>query len=414
MTVESTRLLSTRPTGEASARTAPASCDVAIVGAGPYGLAAAARLRDTPGLEACVFGEPMSFWEGMPRGMLLRSAWDACHIGFADGNLTLDGYKAASGREFGKPVPLDAFVDYGHWFQRNAVPELDTRRVAKVEQAPGGFRLRLSDGETVRAKRVVVAAGIESFAWRPPAFDGLPLELASHSSGYRDLGGFGGKSVAVVGGGQSALESAALLHESGAEVEVLARAQDIVWLRGGTIQRKLGRAKPLLYAQTDVGPAGLSRLVAVPALFRRLPRRVQSRLAYRAIRPAGARWLVSRLADVPISTGTNVVRAEAAGGGVRLVLDDGTERRVDHVLLGTGYRIDVSAYRFLAPELVGRIRRVGGYPVLRGGLESSVSGLHFLGAPAAWSFGPIMRFVSGSWYAASGLASALRASPVEA
>lgn len=35
------------------------------------------------------------------------------------------------------------------------------------------------------------------------------------------------------------------------------------------------------------------------------------------------------------------------------------------------------------------------------GLESSVPGLHFLGAPAAWSFGPIMRFASGGWYARS-------------
>jgi hypothetical protein len=37
-------------------------------------------------------------------------------------------------------------------------------------------------------------------------------------------------------------------------------------------------------------------------------------------------------------------------------------------------------------------------------MESSVPGLHFLGAPAAWSFGPIMRFVSGGWYTGQALA----------
>src|SRR5438445_5808558 len=260
------------------------TCQVAVVGAGPYGLAAAARLREVPGLDVRIFGKPMSFWESMPIGMLLRSAWDSCHIGYPSGKLTLDAYKAASGRAFGKPVPLDAFIDYGHWFQRAAVSDPDPRRVEVIEHVDGSFFLALEDGEAVRADRVVIAAGIETFAWVPAAFRGLPTTLVTHSSAHGDLSRFEGRRVAVVGGGQSALESAALLHESGAEVDVLARAGKIIWLRGGTIQRKLGRAKPLFYAQTDVGPAGLSRLVAVPALFTRLPRRVQTRLAHRSIR----------------------------------------------------------------------------------------------------------------------------------
>jgi len=111
------------------------TCDVAVVGAGPYGLAAAARLRDVAGLETRVFGEPMRFWEGMPKRMLLRSAWDACHIGFPSGALTLDRYQAASGAEFGRPVPLEAFVSYGHWFQRTAVPDVDHRRVMTIRRA---------------------------------------------------------------------------------------------------------------------------------------------------------------------------------------------------------------------------------------------------------------------------------------
>jgi hypothetical protein len=72
---------------------------------------------------------------------------------------------------------------------------------------------------------------------------------------------------------------------------------------------------------------------------------------------------------------------------------------VDHVLFGTGYQVDIRRYPFLAPSLADGVERAGGFPVLRTGLESSVPGLHFLGAPAAWSFGPILRFVSGGWYA---------------
>ncbi len=404
-------MFSARGDGGKSSSDLPSStCDVAIVGAGPYGLAAAVHLR-AAGLDTRVFGEPMSFWEGMPKGMLLRSAWDACNICFSSGELTLDRYQAASGARFGRPVPLEAFVSYARWFQRSAVPDVDQRRVMSITQNGGGYRLVLEDAETIGAARVVVAAGIGCFPWRPREFEDLPQKLATHSSEHRDLSRFAGSNVLVVGGGQSALESAALMHESGAEVAVIARAPRIIWLHGGAVQRKLGKATPLLYAQTDVGPAGISRLVANPGLFCRLPRSTQSRLAHRAIRPAGAMWLVPRLADVPISTGRRVIRAVPAGEMVDVLLDDGSARRVDHVVLGTGYRVDIARYDFLSPELLGGVRRVDGYPLLGRGFESSMAGLHFLGAPAAWSFGPIMRFVSGSWFAAQALAEAVGKSP---
>jgi len=396
--------------GDPRAHRPASSCHVAIIGAGPYGLAAAARLSAVAGLEVRVFGEPMRFWEEMPKGMLLRSAWEACHIGFPDGDLTLDRYKAASGTQFGRPVPLDAFVSYGHWFQQTAVANVDRRRVTAVTRGQAGYQLALEDGEVLRADRVIVAAGIGDFAWRPPEFRELPAEFVSHTSEHRDLSRFAGREILVVGGGQSALESAALMHESGANVAVLARAPRVIWLHGGVVQRKLGKAKPLLYAQTDVGPAAISRLVANPSLFRRLPRSTQTRLADRAIRPAGAKWLVSRLTDVPISTGKSVVRAGWGDGKVELTLSDGSVRRGDHVLLGTGYRVDISSYDFLDPDLVSQLRCVAGYPVLHAGLESSLPGLHFLGAPAAWSFGPIMRFVSGSWFAARAVVDVLEKS----
>ena len=81
------------------------TCDVAIVGAGPYGLSAAAHLRTIKGLEVRVFGEPMSFWERqMPVGMFLRSAWTATHIADPNGSLTLEAYQAARGHSILHPV----------------------------------------------------------------------------------------------------------------------------------------------------------------------------------------------------------------------------------------------------------------------------------------------------------------------
>jgi len=214
-------------------------CDVAILGAGPYGLSATAHLRKIKGLDVRTFGEPMSFCErNMPAGMLLRSGWAATHIADPNQSLTLDAYKAASSNHFSSPVPLDRFIDYGLWYQRRAVPDVDRRKIVCIESDSKGFRLILEKGETILARRVVVAAGISSFVWRPPEFAGLSSSLVSHTSEHRQLNKFVGKRVLVVGSGQSALESAALLHEVGAEVEVVTRAHGINWL-GGLVSRTI-------------------------------------------------------------------------------------------------------------------------------------------------------------------------------
>jgi hypothetical protein len=76
-------------------------------------------------------------------------------------------------------------------------------------------------------------------------------------------------------------------------------------------------------------------------------------------------------------------------------------------MCGTGYQIDVAQYPFLGRPLLDGLQRAGGLPVLRRGMESSIAGLHFVGAPAAYSFGPTQRFVSGSWYASRALAGRL-------
>ncbi len=385
------------------------NCDIVIVGAGPYGLAAANHLKQVRGLDVRVFGEPMSFWEReMPVGMFLRSNWTATQIADPNGTLTLEAYEMASGSRLSRPVPLDRFVQYGQWYQREAVPDLDRRKIARIESMPlGGFRVTVADGEALRACRIVIAAGIGSFAWRPRTFEGLPSSLASHTSEHHDLAKFAGKRVLVVGSGQSALESAALLHENGAEAEVVARAHKIHWLQGSlsrTLHHGLGQfTRSILYAPTDVGPAGVSQLVARPDLLKHLPRALQDRLRKRSVRPAGARWLVDRLQGVPIRLGCLLQEVIPVGTQVRIRLTDGSARTVDHILLGTGYRVDVAKYNFLSSILVQSMQRFKGYPRLGKGLESSVPGLHILGAPAAWSFGPLMQFVSGTHYAAQAL-----------
>lgn len=380
------------------------TCDVAIVGAGPYGLSAAAHLRAANGLDIRVFGQPMSFWERhMPKWMLLRSPLAGSHLSDPQRALTLDAYQAASGSEITAPLPLCRFVDYGRWFQSQAVPDTDARKIERIEKDGNGFRLTVEDGEVWKARRVTIAAGIEPFADKPEEFKHVPRELASHSCDHHDLGGFAEKKVVVIGAGQSALESAALLYEAGADVEVLVRAPFVRWLWR---QKWFHTFKPvarMLYAPADVGQAGLSHLVARPNLFRRLPRSIQNRWGKRAIRPAGAGWLNPRCQPIRITTSCVVTSAVSQGDRLVLTLNDGTKRQVDHALLATGYRVNIALYPFFSNPLLKTIDTVNGHPKLQTGFESSVPGLHFLGAPAAWSFGPLMRFVAGAEFASRNL-----------
>ena len=61
--------------------------------------------------------------------------------------------------------------------------------------------------------------------------------------------------------------------------------------------------------------------------------------------------------------------------------------------------MDISKYEFLPPELTQEIEQLDGYPKLAGGFRSSVPGLHFIGATAARSFGPLLYFVAGTEFA---------------
>jgi FAD-dependent urate hydroxylase len=382
--------------------------EVAVIGAGPHGLSAAVHLRRA-GVQAQVFGAPMGFWKTMPEGMLLRSNMSATNIAETVGPLSLASFTAATGTPVEQPVPLDTFVAYGTWLQQTAVADVDERMVGSLERAGGGFALELEGGARVTARRVVVAGGIAPFERTPPGFEHLPDGRVSHTAHHRDLGVFAGRRVAVVGGGQSAFESAVLMHERGAaHVEVLVRKPAVVWLRGHGVKKTIGRLGPIVYAPTDVGPLWYSRLVERPdLLFRRLPREMQNRIAARSIRPACSHFVKVRLDPIELTAGVGVVGAQESGESLALTLSDGSTREVDHLMFGTGYKVDVARYPFLDERMIANIRRVDGYPVLARGMESSVPGLHFVGAPAAWSFGPICRFVSGSWYGGTSVARAI-------
>jgi hypothetical protein len=372
-------------------------CEVAVVGAGPYGLAAAAHLRGA-GVHTQVFGEAMAFWRrNMPKGMRLRSAWHASHIGDPDRALTLDAYAQDCGLAPRQNLPLEEFVSYGEWFQACAVPDLDPRKVVRIETRDRGFRLVLDDGESVNAGRVIVATGLANQDFRPAAFAGAPAALVSHTSEHVDLARLAGLRVAVIGRGQSAAESAVLLSEAGVEVELISRG-DVRWLgaqqcAAAIDSEPVWHPNKILVAPSGVGPFPLNWLNEAPGLVRRLPASVRGLANACSMRAGAAAWLLPRSAAVRLNPGRNVAGVQIDGGRITLHLDDGAET-FDHVLLATGYRVDLARLGLLK-ELLGGIRCADGAPVLSPGFESSMPRLHFIGASAIASYGPLMRFIAG-------------------
>jgi hypothetical protein len=384
-----------------------ADCDVAVIGAGPYGLSAGVHLK-ARGIAARVFGEPMEFWaHKMPEGMLLRSPRVASSLSDPDRAFTLEAYEAASKKEPCVPLPLDTFVEYGKWFRHQLGSDVDQRTVQRVERDQRGFRLALQDGTEIRSTRVVIAAGVGPFRKKPAVFQNLSPQQAIHCYEGRGVRKFAGKRVAVIGAGQSALESAALLHEAGAHVEVIARQTEFRWIGQHSWLHHMGPLSSMLYSSHDVGPLGISRLVAYPKLVSYIPLGVRDKIRTRAVRAAGSRWLPARLANVTLTLARSVLEAKTIGDEITLKLDDGSERRVDHVLLGTGYQVDISRYDFLPADLTRDIEQFEGYPKLASGFRCSVPGLHFIGATAARSFGPLLYFVAGTEFASRELTSHL-------
>lgn len=377
-------------------------CRVTVIGAGPSGLSVTAHLRGA-GVETRTFGDTMSFWRGhMPAGMKLRSSWGASNFSAPGGRFSLDEFASTGAIKRDGPIPLQDFISYGQWFQRQTAPGVDPRKVVRVARSGDGFEIALEDGEIFDSRQVVMATGLLNQEFFPEVFRGIPREFLSHTAQHIDLGTFKGRRVTVIGRGQSATESAALLAESGADVEMICRGP-IHWI--GSEAKKHGLVSRLR-APSGVGPFPLDWLVEIPGAVRLWPHDLRTLFAKRCLRPAAAGWLSPRMGGVRINAGREITQVSVKNGAVVLHLDDGSRSLADHVLLATGYVLDISKPGILAPELIERIRYQAGTacPALSAHLESSVPGLYFTGSSAVPSHGPLLRFVAGVGYAARSIA----------
>jgi cation diffusion facilitator CzcD-associated flavoprotein CzcO len=388
--------------------------EIAIIGAGPYGLSIAAHLRRC-GIPFRIFGRPMDSWlNHMPKGMMLKSDGFASNIYDPESAFTLGQFCAKRGIEYsdaGIPVKLETFTAYGLAFRDLMLPELEDKQVTGVERAAQGFVLRLNNGETVTARRVVLAVGITHFEYVPRVLAHLPPEFVSHSFRHSDPEQFRGRSVAVIGGGSSAIDLAAILHETGADVQLIAR-QAALKFHSMPTGKPRSWWQQLRHPKSGLGPGLRSRFFSdAPGLFYYLPERFRVKIVERTLGPSAGWFVKDKMAQVPCLLGYTLRGAEVQDGKIHLQLRavDGTDREVltDHIIAATGYKVDLERLAFLSTEIRSRINLVKGAPLLSPSFESSVPGIYFAGLAAANSFGPVMRFAFGAGFAARRITAAM-------
>jgi cation diffusion facilitator CzcD-associated flavoprotein CzcO len=387
-------------------------CDVAIVGAGPYGLSLAAQLA-ARGVSFRIFGRALDTWRNhMPKDMLLKSEGFGSCLSHPSKDSTLKAYCEARNIPYADtalPISLDLFLEYASWFRETYVPTLEEIDVANLDASDAGFALTLEDGRRVVARRVVLAIGITWFRNVPAELEYLDKSATSHSYDHRDGAQFKGKEVVVLGAGASAVDLAALLNDGGASVKIVARDSALRYHTPPGPGDDKWWTK-LRNPPTTIGPGWRSWAAAnLPFLFRFVPEKLRLEIVKRHLGPAPG-WFVRQRVEGKVAEMLNCKLDAARMVGTRVLLRVTDKRgeahtvECDHVVAATGFRADLARVPFMAPQLLSRIVTTGAAPKLSGGFETTCRGLHVIGPASANSFGPLMRFMTGAEYAAPVLA----------
>jgi FAD-dependent urate hydroxylase len=379
-----------------------ANVDLLIIGAGPFGLSLAAQVAHDQ-VDHLVVGTPMGFWEShMPDGMYLRSECD-WHLDPLDID-TIDAYLASQRLTPADVLPLSLsfYLRYARWFQQQKqIAPLDVR-VHRLDKVDGQFVARLADEQQIRARKVVLALGFEYFRHVPDDLLALlPPGRYSHTCDAVDLTPFRGKRVLIVGGRQSAFEWAALLLEQGAS----------------SVHLSHRHASPSYeIADWTWVNAPVAAMVDDPGWFRGLPGSDREAVIQRMWGEGRLKvepWLAPRLASdaVTISPHTRLIGcSELPSGELSVRLDDGQSFGVDHIILATGYKVQLERIPLLTQgNLLPELETRNGFPTLDMHFQTSLPGLYVTSMAASQDFGPFFGFTGAVRASAKLIAAGLKA-----
>lgn len=362
--------------------------DVLIIGAGPFGLAISAYARHLE-IDHLIVGKPMEFWKAhMPEGMVLRSSFD-WHLDPLNED-TIERFLETQGvaPADAEPLSLPFYLSYAKWFQEKKGIEPIPVYVQSLDRVDGAhpcFRAVMEDGRVIVAEKVVISLGFKHFTNLPPELIGLlPAGRYSHTCDIVNFTDLKEKNCLIVGGRQSAFESAALAHEAGARaVHVSCRhdtpaftTSDWSWV------------EPLTEA-----------MVHDPGWFRNLSPAEKEEVNARFWAEGRLKlepWLESRIRKESIHLWPNsqlVTCNELPSGELSVRLDNGNSFNVDHVILATGYKVDVEKVPLLSRgNILDQLASRNGFPELDTEFQTNISNLFMTSMMATQDFGSFYAF----------------------
>lgn len=323
---------------------------VGVIGAGPSGLVACKVLREA-GLETTVY----------EAGDRVGGHWvidNTSGTSAAYRSLRTNTHTAMCRlSDFDFPADYQTHTQMAAWFDsyadhfglRDAI-RLDARVRRAEPRRGGGWTLVLEDGEGAEHDALVVAAG-NLWDAREPDFAGRLDGPVIHSKHYRDPKDpldLTGRSVLVVGLGNTACELAVELSEAGAADRVLLSARS-----GQTILPRLVAPIPHPSEPLTGVLARLPRPLRNAAFHRVFPR-VMRRFTARLPAPESLGLppaprdpfakrvvindhLLARIEQGRIRPKPGVARL----AGAEVHFDDGSRERVDAMITATGYRFSL-------------------------------------------------------------------------
>jgi cation diffusion facilitator CzcD-associated flavoprotein CzcO len=357
-----------------------------IIGAGPFGLAMAAHAQHL-GIDYVIAGKAMEFWKNnMPEGMYLRSKCD-WHLD-PENNATIENFLASQNLAPAEvePLSLDFYLSYTGWFQHQKKIEVLPVYITRLDFiGDHHFHAHTNEGADIYAENVVVAVGFKYFQHIPPDLHQiLPHGSYTHTCDYADMTAMTGKRYLIIGGRQSAFEWAALLSEAGA----------------ASIGISYRHNSPS-FATSDWSWVNtmVENLAENPAWFRKLSQEEKDSVGYRLWTEGRLKiepWLERRVMKENIKLWPLTLVAackQLSTGELVVTLNNGSEVIVDHIILATGYKVDISHVPFIADgNMISRLSVHNGFPVLDEHFQANLPGLFITSMPASHGFGPFFGF----------------------
>ncbi|MEM7581950.1 MAG: NAD(P)-binding domain-containing protein [Acidobacteriota bacterium] len=364
--------------------------EVLVIGAGPYGTAVAHELWRR-GVECVAVGEPFALWHNHTLdNMRLRSDCQASEIYTHDGRYSFAQYLQQ--RDLDKSPERDSVKAFRGYLREvvDRLPfDLLRQRVDHLERNNGSFRATLSDDTEIEAKAVVVATGLGSHQHTPRGLRSLPAERLLHSWDTQEIQRLEGKSVLVIGAGQSAAESVASLRGSNRVTWALRHRPFFC--------REPLRVPTPVFKTLMFFSRGLYQLP--PPLLRTVSKPIFKTTITPSLKEVFNDHAVQKVfedsKDLSLRETSRGLYCGAAG------------ELVDTVVTATGFRFSMRGLPFFSQGLVDELGGEESAPMLGADFQTKAPGLYMVGGIAEPTFGPAMRFILGSRYTAKRLGAEL-------